>query len=145
MIPARISRRHLLAGTSGIATTALIGAFPRVSMAQGQRVLNAQMRRDASILDPGYMVGGSEIDVQNALMPRLVEYSYEGGRLGWKPTPHVANIAQRDAQHIDFTLNPGFKWSNGFGEVTAGDVKYSLERLKDSDWGGDWRHWRASS
>jgi peptide/nickel transport system substrate-binding protein len=138
MHQAKLSRRHFLGTVSGLATAAIVGRYSRTARAQGERVLNARMRRDITILDPGYMVGGSEIDVQNAVMPRLVEYSYEGGRLGWKPTPHVSHIAQRDATHIDFTLNPGFRWTNGFGEVTAEDVKYSYERMLVSDWKGDW-------
>ncbi len=138
MTGANFSRRHLLAGTTGLAASAVFGSGAQVAFAQGQRVLNARMQRDMSILDPGYMVGGAEIDIQNALMPRLVEYSYEGGRLGWTPTPHVAQIAQRDPLHIEFELKPGFQWSNGFGEVTAVDVQYSLMRLLESDWSGDW-------
>ena len=29
-------------------------------------------------------------------------------------------------------------WTNGFGELTAEDVKYSFERMLDSEWSGDW-------
>ena len=68
-----LSRRHFLGTTSGLAASTLVGSHARRALAQDQRVLNARFDRDISILDPGYMVGGAEIDVQNAVMPRLVE------------------------------------------------------------------------
>ena len=134
----RLSRRHFLGTASGLAA-ALAGARPRLSLAQDSRVLNARMQRDITILDPAYMVGGTEVDVQNSVMPSLADYSFEGGRLGWRPTAYVSHLAQGDdALHIEFTLKPGFQWTNGFGEVTAEDVKYSFERMLEGDWSGNW-------
>jgi len=86
------------------------------------------------------MTGGVEIDVLRAVVPRLVAYKVEGDKVGWEPTDIVESITLReDGLGVDFMLKPGFTWSKGFGEVTAGDVKYSLERLPASDWGGDWK------
>lgn len=131
----RFSRRDFLATTTALGTAGAFAQFmPRP--AYGASVLNVRMGRDIDILDPGYMVGGSEIDVQQAVMPSLVEYTYEGGALGWKPTAYVKEIGHRDPTHIDFTLNSGFQWTGGNGELTAEDVKYSFERMKGSDWSG---------
>ena len=121
------SRRDFLATTTALGA---VGAFAQLMPrpAYGASVLNARMSRDIDILDPGYMVGGSEIDLQQAVMPTLVEYTYEGGALGWKPTAYVKEIGHRDPTHIDFTLNSGFQWTGGNGELTAEDVKYSLRK-----------------
>jgi peptide/nickel transport system substrate-binding protein len=134
----RLSRRRFLGTTSGLAAAAAAGIYPNIAIAQGKRVLKARLVRDISSLDPAYMVGGSEVDVQKAVMPCLADYSFEGGRLGWAPTAYVSHLAQRDDTHIDFTLKPGFQWTNGFGELTAEDVKYSFERMLEGDWSGNW-------
>ena len=95
---------------------------------------------DISVLDPGYMTGGVEIDVLRAVVPRLAAYKVEGDRveLGADRDHGVGQPCSEDGLGVDFVLKPGFTWTNGFGEVTAEDVKYSLERLPASDWGGDW-------
>ena len=133
------TRRQFLFTTAAIGAAGFIGPRVRSVRAQDKRVLNARMDGDISVLDPGYMVGAEEIDVQTAVMPALIEFSTEDGQLGWRKTPFVKEISQRDdGIHIDFTLNPGFPWSNGYGEVSAEDVKYSFERMADSDWAGNW-------
>jgi peptide/nickel transport system substrate-binding protein len=131
------TRRSFLAATSGIATAAVGVSWTTVG-AQDKRALNVRMLDDLSVLDPGYMVGGVEIDVQTATMPSLIEYVIEGGRLGWRKTPFTKDIVQTDDLHIDFTLNPGFVWSNGYGELGAEDVKFTYERFRGTDWSGNW-------
>ena len=135
-----LSRRRFLSaagGMAGAAATGLIGG-PSIARADSHGVLQVRMRRDISSLDPGFMVGGTEIDVLDAVLPRLAQYSYEGGTLGWSPSPHVESVVQRDPTHIDFVLRRGLMWTNGYGEFTAEDVKFSYERLTTSDWAGDW-------
>ena len=103
-------------------------------------VVRVRATTDISVLDPGYMTGGVEIDVLRAVVPRLIAYKIEGDKVGWEPTDIVESVSLReDGLGVDFMLKPGFTWTNGFGEVTAEDVKYSLERLPASDWGGDWK------
>jgi peptide/nickel transport system substrate-binding protein len=135
----QFSRRHFLGTASGIAAAAAIGGAPKFARAQGQRVANVRMQRDISSLDPGFMVGGSEIDVQTAIMPELIEYAFDGDQLTWVKTAFTKDISQSDdGLQIQFTLNPGLQWSNGFGELTAEDVKFSFERMLTSDWSGNW-------
>ena len=55
------------------------------------------------------------------------------GNWGWAPSDYVEKITQDDPLNISFTLKPGFMWSDGAGEVTAEDVKYSYERMLKSD------------
>ena len=130
------SRRDFLATTTAIGAVGLVGPLGSVARAQAGSVLRARASRDIQILDPGYMVGGMELILNIAVMPTLVQYDFVDGKLGWKPTVYVKEIGHRDPTHIDFTLNPGFQWTNGYGELTAEDVKFSIERMKGTDWSG---------
>ena len=56
--------------------------------------------------------------------------------------PRTAMI-KKDDTRIKFKLKPGIMFTNGYGEMTAEDVKYSFERILDEsiestntpDWG----------
>ena len=139
MKQASLSRRHFLGTASGLAIAAALGGTPGLARAQDKRVATVRMQRDITSLDPGYMVGSSEIDVQTGILPALVEFATKDGQLTWTKTPFTKEISQsEDGLRIDFELNPGFHWSKGFGELTAEDVKYSYERMTTSDWSGNW-------
>src|SRR5262249_50034227 len=60
------------------------------------------------------------------------------GVWGWAPSEYVEKIEQVDDLHIAFTLKKGLMWSDEAGELTAEDVKFSFERMPESDWGGRW-------
>ena len=72
-------------------------------------------------------------------IPSFLEFQtlapmYEG-LVGWKPgTTEVANLladtfeASEDGLEFTFTLKEGIPFHNGYGDVTAEDVKFSLER-----------------
>ena len=132
----KYSRRDFLATTTAIGAVGAALSFGSITTSAAGKTLNMRMSRDIDILDPGYMVGGSEIETQLSTMPTLAKYTYTGGQLGWGPTDYVTAIGHSDPTHIEFTLQEGLQWSNGFGEVTAGDVKYSFERMKGTDWSG---------
>ncbi len=129
-----ITRRRFLAGTAA-ATAA--GFLPNRIRAQSSRVLNARMYRDIQVLDPGYMIGGSEATTQDAILPRLA-VTAAGDNWKWIPTDFVKSLGHTDDLHIGFELKPGLMWSGGHGELTAEDVKFSFERMKDSEWSGKW-------
>ena len=134
-----ITRRRFLGTTSSLAAVTAVSPYATITYAQGKKILNARAPRDIQILDPGYMVGGAEIDTQYAVLPRLGEYTNIDGKLGWKPSDYVSRLEIVDSTHIAFTLKPGFMWTNGFGELTTEDVKYSIERMPDTEWGGYWK------
>ena len=50
----------------------------------------------------------------------------------WQPWG-AEKIDWIDPTKIGFTLREGLQWSNGFGPVTAEDVKFSFERIAGSD------------
>jgi len=82
-------------------------------------------------------VGGAEMVVQHAVLPRLASMR-AGDEWGWQPSAFVTKLEQTDDLSIAFTLLPGHMWSDDLGELTTEDVKYSIERLKESEWSGKW-------
>jgi peptide/nickel transport system substrate-binding protein len=107
--------------------------LPRVALSQDGTLLRIRSFRDIQVLDPGWMVGGNEIWLQWACLTQLANY-VPGDSWAWQPGPMIEDIANTDAMNIHFKLKPGYQWSGGYGEVTAEDVKYSLERIKHSEW-----------
>ncbi|MFO1038641.1 MAG: ABC transporter substrate-binding protein [Geminicoccaceae bacterium] len=133
------TRRELLRDSLLAGTALGLPSLGGDAFAADAKPLRVRATTDVSILDPGYMTGGVEIDVLRAVVPRLVAYQQQGDRIGWAPTDILKSVKPSDdGLSIDFELKPGFTWTNGFGDVTAEDVKYSFERLPGSDWGGDW-------
>ena len=130
------TRRQFMATMMCAGAYSIFSPMASFVRAQTKQVLRVRQDRDIQILDPATMVGGSEIEVQFAVLPRLVEFDYTQGRVDPMPGATVERIVQRDPTHIDFSLKEGFKWTNGFGDLTAEDVKYSYERMKTSDWSG---------
>ena len=132
-------RREFLQVASVLGLTAATSGYSIITNAAGGKSLNARTDLALASLDPGYMVGGSEITVQWAMMPRLANFAFDdSGALTWEPSDFVTKLEQTDPTHIAFTVKPGLMWSNGFGEFSADDVKYSLERMLESEWKGNW-------
>src|SRR5262245_51100859 len=134
----QITRRDFLAGSAAAVAVGSVGLAPQEAAAQAKKVVRYRGDLDIQVLDPGYMVGGMEIPVDYATLPRLATAQKTADGWGWAPADYVEKIEQTDDTHIAFTLKPGFMWSNGYGEVTAEDVKYSFERILQSDWKDSW-------
>ena len=63
----------------------------------------------------------------HACFERLIEYD-SGDQWGWH-LGAAESIGYDSPTRLRFRLRPGIKWSNGYGEVTAEDFKYSIERI----------------
>jgi peptide/nickel transport system substrate-binding protein len=137
----RLTRRRFLQGTA--ATVAAAALRPTPGISAGQRTLRIRSNRDIQILDPGWMIGGTEIDMQLNCLPTLAVF-VPGDKLSWRPSDSVETFTQVDDLHYSFRLRPGMTWTNGFGEVTAEDVKYSFERIADPANKAPWKpKWEA--
>lgn len=132
----RMTRRTFLASTAAAGTLGALYGMPGMVRAQGGDTLRLRFDGDNDILDPGYMTGGTEIETQKQCLPFLADYTTENGTFGWRPTYFVSKLEQRDPTHIDFELADHLVWTNGYGPVRASDVKYSYERMKETDWSG---------
>jgi peptide/nickel transport system substrate-binding protein len=134
-----MNRRELMQSSAVLATVAMFGIRPERVLAAEGGVLKIRSEADMQVLDPGFMVGGIETSIQMACLPRLAMPTVEAdGRFGWAPSEWVESVTQDDPTHISFKLKPGMKWSGGNGEVSAEDVKFSLERMLKSDWSARW-------
>ena len=131
-----LSRRGFLASSAFVGAFAMTSGWPAGARAEMGKVLRLRMDGDPDVLDPGYMSGGIEIESQKQCLPFLADYHRDGDTITWKKTPFAKQLEQRDPTHIDFELTEGLEWSDGYGPVTASDVKYSYERMKGTDWSG---------
>ena len=116
----KFDRRSFLATSGVIGAAGFFGLPLFASEAEAQaKKLIVRVDTDLNILDPAFMIGGSEIEIQKAVLPALVEFDGSDGSYGWRPSAYVETFAQRDETHFDFTLKPGFMWTGGNGELLA--------------------------
>jgi peptide/nickel transport system substrate-binding protein len=122
-----ISRRHFVQGSAALGALAL--TRPSRALAASKTVFRHRIFTDIQVLDPPFRLTKVEEELSIALFHRLIAFK-PGTRWEWEPYA-AESIEQVDDTHIAFTLRPGILWSNGFGELTAEDVKYSFERVID--------------
>lgn len=123
-----LSRRQLLAGASSLALAgALAGHLPQAHAAEG--VLRTRTYSDMRSLDPAFSQGIVDEEVQALMYSKLIQYK-PGKEWGWQ-LDAAASIDQVDTTHIKFALRDDVGFSDGFGAMTAEDVKYSFERIID--------------
>ena len=129
-------RRRTVLGGLGVA--GLAKALP--ARAQAASVLRVRSYSDIQVIDPAFTRASPEGDIGRCLFRSLVVFQ---PGTAWKYTLDAAeSIEQRDPLTVAFMLKPGIQWSNGFGEMTAEDVKYTYERVADpavkSPYRNDW-------
>ncbi|ATU95536.1 peptide ABC transporter substrate-binding protein (plasmid) [Phyllobacterium zundukense] len=103
------------------------------------KVLRVRSNGDLGKLDPSFLTKSAEVDVMNCIYSKLTRYK-PGSEWGWE-LEAAENIEQIDPTHIRFRLKKGIKFTGGYGEMTAKDVKFSFERViklngsTKPDWG----------
>lgn len=124
---------------SGVLGLGLLTMNPfEIVRADGKRILRSRLEEDFQVLDPAFMLGGDEQTALYALFPKLAELDFSQENVAWKPSEYVNHVRYIDDKHIEFELKKGFQWTDGYGELTAEDVKYSFERMKTSDYAAQW-------
>src|SRR5689334_4331616 len=124
-----LSRRRLLEATGAVTAIAALGLRSQHGLAAENGVLKIATGTDLAGLDPGYIIGGTDSTVLFATMPSLARpIQDKDGIWGWAPSEYVESIEQVDDTHIRFALKKGLMWSDGAGELSAEDVKFSFER-----------------
>ena len=113
------------------------------STAQAQKsILKIRNYADIAYLDPIYIYATPESITIEALYRKLITYK-PGHTWEWELDAAEA-IKQVNPTHVEFTLKKGIMFADGFGEMTAEDVKFSLERHLDPDLGsyykGEWEN-----
>ncbi len=133
-----VSRRALLS-TAGAAGAAAALA-PRMAVSQDGRILRVRSYSDLQIMDPAYRLSAPEGDIMRAIYASLA-VNAPGDEWAWKSLGTTV-LEQLDDVTIAFTLRDNIGFTDGFGQMTAEDVKFSLERIanpeNESPYAGDW-------
>jgi peptide/nickel transport system substrate-binding protein len=134
----RLTRRQVLGAMAASGLTAAL--YPKVALSQDGKVLRVRSYSDLQNLDPAFRVGAPEDDIMRNIFPGLAAMK-AGDKWQWE-LDSATRLEQVDDKQIEFTLRDGLVWSDGFGPVTADDVKFSFERMIDpalkSPYAGDW-------
>ena len=133
-----VNRRQFLAGCSAVGFSSLI--YPSVSFSQDNSVVTIRTYSDIQILDPAFRLSAPEADIIRAIFAGLI-VNIPSDTWDWKPIA-AEKIEQLDSTTIAFTLRDNISFTDGFGQMTAEDVKFSIERIADpaneSPYAGDW-------
>ena len=133
-----VTRRSLLASAGAFGAASM--ALPRMALSADGSVLTLRSYSDLQVLDPAFRVSLPEDDIIRSIFaPMVVPKS--GDIWDWKPIA-VESIEQIDDVTIAFKLRDNIGFSDGYGQMTAEDVKFSIERIADpaneSPYAGDW-------
>jgi peptide/nickel transport system substrate-binding protein len=95
-------------------------------------VLRARLYNDINRLDPAIYENAYNVEVMNLIYPKLVGYVPNSDQWDWQ-LEAAEEIEEVDETHIRFRLRRGLMWSDGYGEITAEDVRYAYERVVDPE------------
>ena len=129
-----IRRRTVLAGTAALALPVHAQTAPKTA-------ISVRVDRDFEVLDPAFRTGLQDGNIVRAVMQRLITVAPGSGTL---TLDAAASVEQVSPTVVEFRLKPGQMFSDGFGEVTADDVKFPYERFvqgldgRDSSHKGEW-------
>ena len=111
--------------------------------AQAKAAIAVRIERDVEVLDPAFRSGLQDGNIVRAVFQRL--FTVAPGPGGALVADAASALRQVSPTVVEFTLKPGQLFTDGFGEMTATDVKFSFERFavapvggKDSPYKGDW-------
>ena len=125
-----MTRRRFVQGASALAAAATLPAtFPRRGLAAEGGTLRVRAYADIRTLDPAFSGGVPDEEIHASIYNKLIQYT-PGRKWGWQ-LDAATMIEQVDATHIKFALRDDIGFTNGFGAMTADDVKFSYERVVD--------------
>ena len=136
-----VNRRNFLKFSMAAAAASVWPIIPGISWSAEGGVLKVRDYSDIKSLDPAFFYSVPEENINACLYNKLIAFK-PGRKWEWE-LQAAKSIQQIDQTHIKFELKDGIMHSNGFGEMTAEDVKYSFERIVDpalkspniDDWG----------
>jgi peptide/nickel transport system substrate-binding protein len=122
------------AGRALGALAAAVVAMTLVMAPAHAETLRVYVPSDPASIDPAFW--GTSVDgyLMFNILPRLATPAVGDE---WKLELDVAESVEfsDDGLQIEFKLKPGLQWANGYGELTAEDVKFSYERHLDENLG----------
>ena len=128
--PFSVDRRQFLRHTT-LAGLALAGYLPEPGWTARGDQLHIRNYQDVTTLDPPFTLSGAESIIYRAIYQNLLQFSSDGT---WDTELDAAEYFEAiDDTHYAFRLKRGQMFNNGYGEMTADDVKFSFERIIDPD------------
>jgi len=123
-----MTRRSLLSASAATAALLLAGAHP--VFADGKTNLVLRVSKSAEVLDPHYRTGQVDGNVIRSIFQKLI--SFKPNIYEWE-LDAAESIDQVSPTEIHFKLKPGQMFTDGYGEMTADDVKFTFERYAKPD------------
>jgi len=119
------NRRDFLTGVAGSALAYAIDA-PAQTGTGPRTNITVRIDRDLAVLDPAGRTGPWDGNVIRCVQQRLMKQKPNSSEL---ELDAAAEVKQVSPTVIEFRLKPGQMFTDGFGEMTADDVKFSFERI----------------
>lgn len=125
-------RRLLLDSAIGLGCLLLL-AEQSTALAGQQVLVYGLSEGDISNLDPARFNVSVEYPIIRTVMEGLVDFP--AGNVSEKVEPALAERweVSTDGRVYTFYLRKGVKFHGGYGELTAGDVKFSIDRYRNKD------------
>jgi len=103
------------------------------ALAAGDDVLRIRSRKgqDIQTMDPAFHLGDEEYNINLAIFSRLMKY--KPGSQDLKLDAAKSLDVSEDGKAVTFELKQGIHFHEGYGELTAEDVKFSYERIIDPE------------
>jgi peptide/nickel transport system substrate-binding protein len=135
----RLNRREIMAGASALG----LAGMTQGATAQARTSVTVRIDRELTNFDPGYRSGPWDGNAIRSIYQRLVKQKANSAELEMDA---AAEVNQTSPTTVDFRLKPGQAFTDGFGTMTAEDVKFSFERIglpptdgrTPSSYRGDW-------
>lgn len=125
-----LGRRGFLKGATALgAAAALPMGLGGRAMAAEDGTLRVRSYGDMQSIDPAFSKGVIDEEIHASIYNKLIQYK-PGREWDWQMDA-AAMIEQGDETHIKFALRDDIGFTNGFGAMTAEDVKFSFERIVD--------------
>ncbi|MDK4743008.1 ABC transporter substrate-binding protein [Rhizobium sp. CNPSo 3464] len=122
----KTTRRQLLVGGTSIVTVvALGGIHPAFASADRSKIV-VRVEKDLVNLDPANRSGPIDLNVLWSVQQGLI--SFKPGSTEWE-LDAAEELEQVSPTEIRFKLRSGLVFTDGYGELTAEDVKFSFERF----------------
>lgn len=137
----RITRRSVVASALTMASlgSPFLSSSASFAQAAGDTLTLRLQARDLGSIDPALTKTGDDETIVLQVFNSLV--NTKRGTMDIELTALQPELAERwevspDKKVWTFYLKPGVKWHQGYGEVSADDVKFSYERQLDPKLGG---------
>ncbi len=121
----RVTRRNVMVSGAGLAGASLLGLSP-LAQAQARTTINLRVPAEFTGIDPFHRTLPVDGNVTGAVFQRLMQHKPNSAEM---ELDAAAEVKQVSPTVLEFRLKPGMMFTDGFGEMTAEDVKFSYERI----------------